>query len=76
MFEQAKELLVTRFRVPETQILGEATLHDLELDPLDTVELAQMVFDEFGSRITDDELLELERLDLIVELLESRVGQP
>ncbi|HEX3784568.1 MAG TPA: acyl carrier protein [Pseudonocardiaceae bacterium] len=72
MFDDVKALIIERFSVTESVISETATLDELGLNSLDAVELAKVVSDELGVHITDDEVFELDRLDRIVALLESR----
>ncbi|MDT0392077.1 phosphopantetheine-binding protein [Streptomyces sp. DSM 41921] len=73
MYEKVKSLLTNSFRVPEDQIAPEASLEDLGLDSLAAVEFSLALEKDFGIDITDDEVVELERLDRIVALVEQRV---
>jgi len=75
MFDQVKDLLVSDFKVPPSQVTTTATLVDLELDSLDVVELAEAVDNKLGAKISDDEMFELGTVGDIVRLIESRVRQ-
>nr|AJS09400.1 acyl-carrier protein [Streptomyces sp. HKI 118] len=72
MYEKVKSLLTDVFKVPEDQITPQATLEDLGMDSLAAVEFALALEKDFQVEVSDDEVLELERLDLIVELVERR----
>ncbi|MEU7657258.1 acyl carrier protein [Streptomyces lincolnensis] len=72
MYEKVKSLLTDVFKVPEDQITPQATLEDLGMDSLAAVEFALALEKDFEVEVSDDEVLELERLDLIVELVERR----
>ncbi|NEA97777.1 acyl carrier protein [Streptomyces sp. SID13726] len=73
MYEKVKSLLTDVFKVPEDQITPESTLEMLGLDSLAAVEFALALEKDFGVEVSDDEVVELERLDKIVDLVESRV---
>lgn len=72
MYEQLKQIMERKFQVPTVDIEPEATLKDLGLDSLDLVELALAIEKEIGVRVTDDDLAEAGRLDLVVDLVTSR----
>ncbi|EPH44397.1 phosphopantetheine-binding protein [Streptomyces aurantiacus] len=72
MYETVKSLLTNDFDVSEDQIAPESTLEDLGLDSLASVEFALALEKGLGVEITDDEVVELERLDKILELVERR----
>ncbi|AZM57272.1 acyl carrier protein [Streptomyces sp. WAC 01529] len=72
MYETVKSLLTDEFKISEDRIAPDSTLEDLGLDSLASVEFALALEKGFGVEITDDEVVELERLDKIVELVERR----
>lgn len=72
MYETVKSLLTNEFKISEDQIAPDSTLEDLGLDSLASVEFALALEKGIGVEITDDEVVELERLDRIVELVERR----
>lgn len=72
MYETVKALLTNEFKISEDQIAPDSTLEDLGLDSLASVEFALALEKGIGVEITDDEVVELERLDRIVELVERR----
>jgi acyl carrier protein len=72
MFDDVKQLIVGRFTVPPARVTANATIEDLGLDSLDVVEFAELATERLGVDISDDEVFELDRLDRIVALLESR----
>jgi len=74
MFAQLTEILISKFHVDPADIVPGATLEGLELDSLDVVELGLVLEKEFGARITDDELVDAQRLDAIVELTQRRAA--
>ncbi|AGL15834.1 acyl carrier protein [Actinoplanes sp. N902-109] len=75
MYEKLSEILVSRFHVDPADLDPTATLETLELDSLDVVELGLVLEKEFGARVTDDELVEAQRLDAILALVERRVAR-
>jgi acyl carrier protein len=72
VYEKVKSLLTDVFKVPADQITPQATLEDLGMDSLAAVEFALALEKDFEVEVSDDEVLELERLDRIVELIERR----
>jgi acyl carrier protein len=72
MYIQLKQILTTKFQLDEAEIEPSSTLEDLQLDSLDLVELALVIEKEFGARVSDDELAEIQELEAIVGLVESR----
>lgn len=60
--ESLSQILVTRFRVADDQIVPEASFDDLGLDSLSQVELAMAIEKQLGVKITDDELDEMESI--------------
>ncbi|MFD9858032.1 acyl carrier protein [Streptomyces alboflavus] len=72
MYETVKTLLTQEFDISEDQIAPESTLEDLGLDSLASVEFALALEKGLGIEISDDEVVELERLDKILELVERR----
>ncbi|MFD9882989.1 acyl carrier protein [Streptomyces alboflavus] len=72
MYETVKSLLTKEFDISEDQIAPESTLEDLGLDSLASVEFALALEKGLGVEISDDEVVELERLDKILELVERR----
>ncbi|ARX81010.1 MULTISPECIES: acyl carrier protein [Streptomyces] len=72
MYETVKTLLTQEFDISEDQIAPESTLEDLGLDSLASVEFALALEKGLGVEISDDEVVELERLDKILELVERR----
>lgn len=72
MYEQLHKIIETKFQVPAEEITPQSTFKELGLDSLDLVELAVVVEQEIGVRITDDDLIEAGRLDAAVDLITSR----
>ena len=50
----------------------DARLEDLEVDSLDLVELAQIVEDEYGVELSDDDMDKLETVSDVVDLIAAR----
>lgn len=73
MYEQISRILVDSFNVPADLLRPEATLDDLGLDSLETVELSLMLT-ELGVSVTDDELVAIQRLDAITDLALKRAA--
>lgn len=74
MYDKLTEILTVKFHVDPADVEPGATLQSLELDSLDTVELGLVLEKDFGVRVTDDELVEAQRLDAIVVLIEQRLA--
>lgn len=75
MYEKIKQFLMTSFHVAEADFTPGATITDLGLDSLELVELS-MEIEAWGVRVSDDELIALQRLDAIVQHLEARSAVP
>jgi acyl carrier protein len=61
--EQVENVIVeaiTRFGTPAASITRDAKFEQLDVDSLDLVELAQIVEDEFGVKIANDDLAGLQ----------------
>ncbi|MFE9022699.1 acyl carrier protein [Streptomyces sp. NPDC007808] len=72
MFEQLKEILVSKLKVDPEHITPDATREDIELDSLAVVELSLVLEKELDLRISDDELMEIPTVGAMVRLLEER----
>lgn len=72
MYEQLKQIVATKFKVPEAEFVRGVSFTDLGLDSLDMVELSLAIEQELGVQISDDELAELGPLDSVAEVLTSR----
>jgi acyl carrier protein len=72
MFTDLKQILTRKFQLDAEEIQPSSTLEELQLDSLDLVELALVIEKEFGARVSDDELADLQQLDAIVDLVEAR----
>jgi acyl carrier protein len=73
VYEQIKQFLMASFQTQEADFVPDATLKDLGLDSLDLVELS-MEIEQWGARISDDELSHVQSLATLVMLLEDRGG--
>jgi acyl carrier protein len=74
MFEDLKQILMSKFQVDGAAIVPEAAIEDLELDSLDLVELGLELEGRFGLHISEDELAQARKVEDILELAESRSG--
>lgn len=74
LYEQVKQLLVTKFGVPAEQITPDSTFDELDLDSLDLVEFAMATQDEFGARISDEEAEGLKTVGEAVSLLSTKLA--
>jgi acyl carrier protein len=73
VYEQIKQFLMASFQTQEVDFVPGATLEDLGLDSLDLVELS-MEIEQWGARVSDDELSRVQSLASLVMLLEDRGG--
>jgi acyl carrier protein len=73
VYEQIKQFLMESFQTQEADFVPDATLKDLGLDSLDLVELS-MEIEQWGARVSDDELSGVRSLAALVMLLEDRGG--
>jgi acyl carrier protein len=72
MYDQLKRILVTKFQIDPSHIQPKSTLTDLELDSLDVVELALVIEQELGAKVSDDELFDIQQLEDIAVLAKTR----
>ncbi len=72
MYDQLKHILASMFQINPDHIAPDSRLADLELDSLDIVELALVMEKEMGAKVSDDELVQIQRLDSIADLALSR----
>jgi acyl carrier protein len=56
----------------EGEINRESSFADLDVDSLDLVELAQMIEEEYGVRLTGDDVKQLATLGDLVDLVATR----
>lgn len=74
-FEKIKEAMVDTLRVDEEKIVLEASLaDDLGIDSLDAVELAMALEEEFGIKLSDDELQAMKTVKDIVNSVEKHLA--
>lgn len=74
MFDYIKQILVEKFQVEAAAIAPGAVLEDLDLDSLDAVELSLVLEDRYGTRISEEEIIQARTIDDIIHLAESRTG--
>lgn len=72
MFEELRQIISSKFQIDAEDITPRASLTELELDSLDTVELSLVIEKELLAQVSDVELAEAENLAEIVRLVESR----
>ncbi len=74
-FEKVKEAMIETLRVDEEKIALEATLaDDLGIDSLDAVELAMALEEEFGIKLSDDELQAMKTVKDIVDGVDKHLA--
>lgn len=74
-FEKVKEAMIETLRVDEEKIALEATLaDDLGIDSLDAVELAMALEEEFGIKLSDDELQAMKTVKDIVDSVDKHLA--
>ncbi|WP_323089957.1 acyl carrier protein [Allobaculum sp. JKK-2023] len=73
MLGKIKELLCTGIGFDPKSITPEARLvEDLEMDPIDTMELAIALEDEFSIEFPDDEFAHLKTVQDVVDFVEKQ----
>jgi acyl carrier protein len=72
MFDELKEILVSKFQLDAADVGPRSTLKELELDSLDHVELSLVIEKELGVKVSDDELNDAQEIGRIVSIIESR----
>lgn len=72
LHDRVAKMLVDEFGVDADAISPTATLEELDLDSLDLVEFGQLVEDEMGVVISDEEAESLKTVGDTVTLLESK----
>lgn len=74
-FETVKKSMVETLRVEEDKIVLEASLaDDLGIDSLDAVELAMALEEEFGIKLSDEELQEMKTVKDIVDSVDKHLA--
>ena len=75
IFSQIKEILVKQLALDEEEVLLEAHLQDdLGADSLGLLNLAEALSELYKVEILGDDLVELENIDELVKLIESRIS--
>ena len=69
--EQKIRAVLPDFGVDADAITRDATLAELDVDSLDMAELSQIIEDEYGIRIADEDLVKLETIDDTIKLVLS-----
>ncbi|ARP69046.1 acyl carrier protein [Streptomyces pluripotens] len=74
MYEQLKAIMVDVLLLDADSVHPDATLEEAGIDSLAVVELSLVLSQHHGIEITDDELIELDRVTDIAALMEQRTG--
>jgi len=69
--EQKIREVLPEFGVDAGAIALDATFADLDVDSLDIAELSQIIEDEYGIRLADEDLAKLETVDDTIKLVLS-----
>ena len=73
IFDKLKELVVDQLGVEEDEVTMEASMQDdLGADSLDLVDLVMSVEDEFGVKVADEDLENIQTGGDIVNYIEDR----
>ena len=73
IFDKLKELVVDQLGVEEDEVTMEATMQDdLGADSLDLVDLVMSVEEEFGVKVADEDLENINTVGDIVNYIEER----
>ncbi len=76
LFKKVAEIISEKLNVPIEDIDENSNLiEDLGADSLDAFDLVMVFEDEFGIKIEDDEIENLQTVQDIVELLEEKLGE-
>ncbi len=76
LFKKVAEIISEKLNVPIEDIDETSNLiEDLGADSLDAFDLVMVFEDEFGIKIEDDEIENLQTVQDIVELLEEKLGE-
>jgi len=67
--EQKIREVLPEFGVDADAITRDATLAELDVDSLDVAELSQIIEDEYGIRLADDDLAAIETIDDTIKLV-------
>jgi acyl carrier protein len=71
--ERIKQAL-PHFGVEASQITRTSTFEEMDLDSLDIAELSQIIEDDFGIRVSSDDLAALESIGDTIDLVLSRAA--
>lgn len=74
MFDDLKQILVEKLRIPAHEITPEATAFEVGLDSLAMVELSAEIRRRTGAQVSVHELSEMERLGDIAEAMQQRAA--
>jgi acyl carrier protein len=75
VYETVAKIFVESFVVPAERITAEATLEELELDSIELVELSMIIEQEFGVKLSDEQLADSElNVGGLVEAINSVLG--
>ncbi|WP_367318558.1 acyl carrier protein [Streptomyces sp. HUAS ZL42] len=75
MYEQLKAIMVDVLLLDADSVHPDATLEEAGIDSLAVVELSLVLSQHHGIDITDDELIELDRVTDIAALMQQRIGR-
>lgn len=71
-FDKVKEMMISTLNCDEDKITPEATIaEDLGIDSLDAVELVMALEEEYGIKIPDEELGNMEKVSDIVACVDK-----
>jgi acyl carrier protein len=71
-FDKVKEMMISTLNCDEDKITPEATIaDDLGIDSLDAVELVMALEEEYGIKIPDEELGNMEKVSDIVACVDK-----
>ncbi|KUL38800.1 hypothetical protein ADL22_16105 [Streptomyces sp. NRRL F-4489] len=76
MFDQVKELLITRAGLPGGPIVPEVSLARAGIDSMAVTVLSMALEDELGVEIDEDELSAAPTVAALAELIARRAGAP
>jgi acyl carrier protein len=71
--EQRIYEILTEFGAEPSAMRRDATFPELEIDSLDLVELAQIVEDEYGVRVTAEDAAQIATVGDAIDLIVSRI---
>nr|MDT0663707.1 acyl carrier protein [Micromonospora sp. DSM 115978] len=72
VYDRLVKLLTTGFGLRADEVSPELSFNDLELDSLALVELAMTAQEEFGVKISDDELSPQDTVAQAVEIIQGK----